>query len=98
MARKREPELDLAWTDDELQLLLEALLDCKSKCEFQGKSWESKRSKYEINHLKLTQKVARTRNLRRKNKGILINANQQSKISKNKLGIHLTNYPQTFDQ
>ena len=35
------------WTDDELQLLLEASLDFKSKCEFQGESWESKRSKYE---------------------------------------------------
>ena len=36
------------------------------------------------NHLKLTQKVASTRNLRSSNKGILINANQQSKTSEKK--------------
>ena len=47
MARKRKAEVDFSWTDDELQLLLEASLDFKSKCEFQGESWESKRSKYE---------------------------------------------------
>ena len=46
MTRKRKAEADFSWTDDELQLLLEASLDFKSKCEFQGETWESKRSKY----------------------------------------------------
>ena len=51
-------------------------------------------------HLKSPQKVPGTRNLRSNNKGILINANQQmkSELSKNKPGIYLTNYPQTFHQ
>ena len=47
MARKRKIEVDFSWTDDELQLLLEASLDFKDKCEFQKESWESKRTKYE---------------------------------------------------
>ena len=47
MACKRKAEVDFSWTDDKLQLLFEASLDFKSKCEFQGESWESKRSKYE---------------------------------------------------
>ena len=47
MACKRKAEVDFSWTDDKLQLLFEASLDFKSKCEFQGDSWESKRSKYE---------------------------------------------------
>ena len=47
MARKRKAAVDFFQTDDELQLLLEVLSDFKSKCEFQGESWESKRSKYE---------------------------------------------------
>ena len=38
------------------------------------------------NHLKLTQKVACTRNLRSNNKGILINANQQSKTFEKQTG------------
>ena len=46
MARKRKAEVGFSWTDGELQLLLEASLDFKSKCEFQVKSWESKGSKY----------------------------------------------------
>ena len=46
MARKRKAEVGFSWTDDELQLLLEAWLDFKGKCEFQVKSWESKGSKY----------------------------------------------------
>ena len=52
------------------------------------------------NHLKLPQKVPGTQNLRSNNKGILINANQQTKseLSKNKPRIYLTNYPQTFYQ
>ena len=39
------------------------------------------------NSLKLTQKVASTRNLRSNNKGALINANSNRKRLKNKLGI-----------
>ena len=52
------------------------------------------------NHLKSPRKVAGTQNLRRNNKGILINPNQQTKseLSKNKPRIYLTNYPQTFHQ
>ena len=52
------------------------------------------------NHLKLPQKVPGTQNLRSNNKGILINANQQTKseLSKNKPRIYLTNYLQTFYQ
>ena len=38
------------------------------------------------NHLKLTQKVASTRNLRSNNKGILIHANQQSKTFEKQTG------------
>ena len=47
MASKRKAEVDFCWTDDKLQFLLKALLDFKSKCEFQGKSWKLKRSKFE---------------------------------------------------
>ena len=47
MAHNRKSEVDFSWTDDELQLLLEVLLEFKSKCEFQGEIWESKISKYE---------------------------------------------------
>ena len=47
MTRKRKAAVDFFCTDDELQLLLEVFSDFKSKCEFQGESWESKRSKYE---------------------------------------------------
>ena len=47
MARKRKAETEFSWSDDELQLLLESSLTFKSKCEFEGESWESKRSKYE---------------------------------------------------
>ena len=45
--RKQDSTVDFSWTDDELQLLLEVTVDYKSKCEFEGSSWESKRSKYE---------------------------------------------------
>ena len=47
MAHKRKAEVDFSWTEDKLQLLLEASLDFKSKCVFEGESQESKRSKYE---------------------------------------------------
>ena len=52
------------------------------------------------NHLKSPQKVAGTQNLGSNKKGILINPNQQTKseLSKNKPGIYLTTYPQTFHQ
>ena len=46
MADKRKAEVGFSWADGELQLLFEASLDFKSKCEFQVKSWESKGSKY----------------------------------------------------
>ena len=49
MACKRKSEVDFSWTGDKLQLLLKAWLDFESKVEFQGESWESKRSKYENN-------------------------------------------------
>ena len=42
------------------------------------------------NHLKLTQEVLVPAIYDRE---ILINVNQQSKLSKNKLGVYLTNYP-----
>ena len=49
------------------------------------------------NLLKLMQKVASTYNLRR-NKGTVIDAKKQSKTRKEtKVGISLTNYPQTFN-
>ena len=43
------------------------------------------------NHLELTQKIASTRNLQSTNIRIVTDANQQSKLSKNKQGIYLTN-------
>ena len=46
IAHKRKTEVDFSLTADTLQLLLEAWLDFLSKCEFQGESSESKRSKY----------------------------------------------------
>ena len=39
-----------------------------------------------LNHLKLTQQVASTSNLRSNNKGILINVNQQSKTFEKQTG------------
>ena len=47
MAHTRKAEGDFSWTADKLQLLLEASLDFKRKCVFEGESQESKRSKYE---------------------------------------------------
>ena len=38
---------EFLWTDDEIQLLLQTSFNFKSKCEFEGSSWESVRSKYE---------------------------------------------------
>ena len=37
---------DFLWTGDEIQLLHQTSLNFKSKCEFEGLSWESVRSKY----------------------------------------------------
>ena len=36
---------EFSWKDDELQLPIQSALEFKSKCEFEGDSWESKRSK-----------------------------------------------------
>lgn len=38
---------DFSWTDDELDLLLKCALVYKSKCEYEGLSWEGPRTKYE---------------------------------------------------
>lgn len=51
--KKNKPEEEkknkeeFSWSDDEIQLLLTSALDFKAQCEFEGISWESKRSKYE---------------------------------------------------
>ena len=37
----------ISWTDDELDLLLKCALVYKSKCEYEGLSWEGTRTKYE---------------------------------------------------
>ena len=47
-ADDKEANKDIfSWSDDEIQLLLTAVLDFKSQCEFEGMDWESKRFKYE---------------------------------------------------
>lgn len=38
---------DFSWMDDELDLLLKYALVYKSKCEYEGLSWEGTRTKYE---------------------------------------------------
>ena len=38
---------DFSWADDELELLLKCALVYKSKCEYEGLSWEGTRTKYE---------------------------------------------------
>ena len=45
--KKSKKEVEYSWTDHELQLLLQAALDYKVKCEFNAESWETKRQKYE---------------------------------------------------
>ena len=45
--KKSKKEVEFCWNDDELQLLLQAALDCKAKCEFNAENWESKRQKSE---------------------------------------------------
>ena len=37
---------DFSWTDNELDLLLRGVLVFKSKCEYDGLSWEGTREKY----------------------------------------------------
>ena len=44
--KKSMTTIEFQWTDDEFQLLLEASLEFRSRCEFKGVSWESKRNKY----------------------------------------------------
>ena len=43
----KKTNTEFLWTDDEIQLLLQTSFNFKSKCEFEGLSWESVRSKYE---------------------------------------------------
>jgi hypothetical protein len=38
---------DFIWTDDEIQLLLEAVLSYKTTCEYEGICWESVKAKYQ---------------------------------------------------
>ena len=45
--KKSKKKVEFFWTDDELQLLLQAPLDYKAKCEFDAKNWKKKRQKYE---------------------------------------------------
>ena len=42
---RQRHEAEFSWSDDEIQLLLESALEIKSKFEFEGINWESK--KYE---------------------------------------------------
>ena len=42
-----ESEIEFFWTDDEMQKLLSLALQFKCKCEYEGRNWESIRSKYE---------------------------------------------------
>lgn len=39
---------NLVWTDDEVQLLLETMLDFKNKKMYDGIDWESIKDKYDI--------------------------------------------------
>ena len=38
---------DFSWKDDELDLLLRCALVFKSKCEYEGLSWEGTKAKYD---------------------------------------------------
>ena len=42
----KKTNTEFFWTYDEIQHLLQTSFNFKSKCEFEGLSWESKRSKY----------------------------------------------------
>ena len=41
---KGKLETKFSWMHADLQLLIQSVLKSKSKCEFEGESWESKRS------------------------------------------------------
>ena len=43
----KKTNTEFLWTDDEIQLLVQISFNFKSKCEFEGLRWESRRSKYE---------------------------------------------------
>ena len=43
----KKTNTDFLWTDDEIQRLLQTSFNFKQKCEFEGRSLESVRSKYE---------------------------------------------------
>ena len=40
----KKTNTEFLWTGDEIQLLLQTSFNFKSKCEFEGLSWESVRS------------------------------------------------------
>ena len=44
--KKLKKEVDFFWTDDELQLLLQAAFDYKAKCEFTAENGETKHQKH----------------------------------------------------
>ena len=54
-------EVEFSWTVDELQLLLQAPLDCKPKFEFNAENWVTKRQKYEAitlgSHYQMTTRI-----------------------------------------
>ena len=39
-SKKLKKEVEFSWNDDELQLLLQAALNLKAKCEFNAENWE----------------------------------------------------------
>ena len=45
--KKWKKKIEFSWTDGKLQLLLQAALDYKAKCEFNATNWETKHQKYE---------------------------------------------------
>ena len=45
--KKNGKPSDFNWTDNEIQLLLEACFDFKAESDYEGLNWESKRRKYE---------------------------------------------------
>ena len=54
-------EAEFSWTVDELQLLLQAPLDYKPKCEFNAENWVTKPQKYEAitlrSHYQMTTRI-----------------------------------------
>ena len=47
MAHKEDRDDAFGWTDAEVELLLEAVKVFANQCQFEGKDWESIKSKYE---------------------------------------------------